>query len=330
MIISKTPLRISFGGGGTDLPSFYKNHDYGAVLSTAINRYIYVIVKSHSDIFDEHIRLNYSEVERVGNFEEIKNPIIRECLRFLKIDDRLFINTIADLPGSSGLGSSSSFCVGLLNALYKFRGDCVSAGRLAEEAAHIELDVLGRTMGKQDHYATAYGGVNYFRFYSDETVTIQPVTPPNEATFDILHSVSAFWLNKTRDAAEVLQEQDTKHEKNAPILLEMREQAQTLKSLLCSGDITIEKFGKILHEGWTMKKRLASSITFDWIDQLYECARRAGAIGGKVAGAGGGGFLLMVTKPECRGAVHAALAEQGFCGYRFGKESLGTSVLALS
>ena len=148
MIISKTPLRISFGGGGTDLPSFYKNHDYGAVLSTAINRYIYVIVKSHSDIFDEHIRLNYSEVERVGNFEEIKNPIIRECLRFLKIDDRLFINTIADLPGSSGLGSSSSFCVGLLNALYKFRGDCVSAGRLAEEAAHIELDVLGRTMGK--------------------------------------------------------------------------------------------------------------------------------------------------------------------------------------
>ena len=329
MIISKTPLRISFGGGGTDLPSFYRNHEYGAVLSTAINKYIYVIVKSHSDIFSEHIRLNYSEVELVQDLDEIKNPIIRECLRFLAIDDRLFINTVADLPGSSGLGSSSSFCVGLLNALYKYRGDCVSTGRLAEEAAHIELNILKRTMGKQDHYATAYGGVNYFRFHSDETVTIQPVIPPNEAAFDILNSVTAFWLNKTRDAADVLKEQDHKHSENSPILLQMREQARNLKTLISSGTITVEEFGRILHEGWVMKKRLAASISLSWIDDLYEVALRAGAIGGKVAGAGGGGFLLMVSPPEKRAAVQKALKEKGYQGYNFQKDSLGTSVISL-
>lgn len=330
MIISKTPLRISFCGGGTDLPSFYKNHEYGAVLSTAINKYIYVIVKSHSEIFDEHIRLNYSETERVQSADEIKNPIIRECLRFLSIDDRLFINTIADLPGSSGLGSSSSFCIGLLNALYKYKGDSVSTGRLAEEAAYIELNILKRTMGKQDHYATAYGGMNYFRFYPDETVTIQPIISPRESRFDVLDSLTAFWLNKTRDAADVLKEQDSKHMENAPILTQMRNQANDIKDALCSGDMSVKKFGEFLHSGWMMKKQLAKSISLDWIDELYETALQAGAFGGKIAGAGGGGFLLIVSPPENQSAVRSALSLKGFHGQTFQKDSLGTSVISLS
>ena len=175
MIISKTPLRISFAGGGTDLPSFYKHNDYGAVLSTGINSYLYVSVKKHTPLYNERIRLNYSESELVNDVKEIKNPIIRECLKFLEIDDAIYISTVADAPPAAGLGSSSTFAVGLLNGLYKYKGITASRGMLAEEAAHIELDILKKPMGKQDHYAAAFGGLNYIRFNSDESVTIKPL-----------------------------------------------------------------------------------------------------------------------------------------------------------
>ncbi|MEI6033599.1 MAG: GHMP kinase [Verrucomicrobiae bacterium] len=329
MIISKTPLRISLGGGGSDLPSFYKNEEFGAVLSTAINKYIYVIVKSHSEIFDERIRLNYSEVEKVQSTDEIRNPIMRESLKFLEIDDRLFINTIADLPGSSGLGSSSCFCVGLLNALYKYKGEAVSTGRLAEEAAHIEIDVLGRPMGKQDHYSTAYGGVNYYRFYPDETVTVQPVISFKNTLSDVLASVTAYWLNKTRNAEDVLREQNDNHSRNATVLRQMRDQAAEVRDLLSRKEISIAEFGGILHHGWEMKKGLASTISIDWIDELYAVALDAGAAGGKVAGAGGGGFLLIASEPGKEGAVDRAMRDRGFTGYKFQKDSLGTSVISL-
>lgn len=329
MIISKTPLRISLGGGGSDLPSFYKNEEFGAVLSTAINKYIYVIVKSHSEIFDERIRLNYSEVEKVQSTDEIQNPIMRESLKFLEIDDRLFINTIADLPGSSGLGSSSCFCVGLLNALYKYKGEAVSTGRLAEEAAHIEIDILGRPMGKQDHYSTAYGGVNYFRFYADQTVTVQPVISSKNILSDVLESVTAYWLNKTRNAEDVLREQNDNHSRNAPVLRQMRDQAAEVRDLLNRKEISIAEFGRILHHGWEMKKGLASTVSIGWIDELYAEALRAGAAGGKVAGAGGGGFLLIASEPDKEAGVTRAMQNRGFTGYKFQKDSLGTSVISL-
>ena len=157
MIISRTPLRISFAGGGTDIPSFYKKNSYGCVLSSAINKYIYVSVKKHSKLYSEKIRLNYSETETVNDVEKIKNPIIRTCLKFLEIDDNIYISTVADAPGSSGLGSSSTFCVGLLNALYAYKGQKVNSNRLAKEAAKIEMEILKRPIGKQDHYAAAFG-----------------------------------------------------------------------------------------------------------------------------------------------------------------------------
>jgi D-glycero-alpha-D-manno-heptose-7-phosphate kinase len=329
MIISKTPLRISLGGGGTDLPSFYKNHQYGAVLSTTINKYIYVAVKSHSDIFGEYTRLNYSEVEKVQDHDKIKNPIIRECINFLNIDDRLFINTVADIPGSSGLGSSSSFCVGLLNALYKFKGESVSTGRLAEESAHIEIDILNRPIGKQDHYACAYGGLNYFEFKENETVTVQPIIPSNPKAYDILDSITAYWLKHSRNSADVLNEQNNKHKENAPLLYKMRDQAKEIRDFLSKEDISIRDFGKILRIGWDMKKQLASAISTKWIDDLYETALAAGAEGGKVAGAGGGGFLLVVSDPNKQKNVDRALRSMGYNGYKFQNETLGTRIIAI-
>jgi len=329
MIISKTPLRISFSGGGTDLPSFYMHENYGAVLSTAINRYIYVIVKSHSEIFDERIRLNYSEVELVQKHDEIRHPIIRECLRFLNIEDRLFISTIADLPGSSGLGSSSCFCVGLLNALYKYKGVDVSAGRLAEEAAHIEIDILRRPMGKQDHYATAFGGLNYFRFYPDNNVSVQPVLPVKDNIARIMNSITAYWLNKTRNAHDVLKEQNDRSVQNAPILRQMRDQAIALKYTLTHKTVSIKDLGAAMHEGWQMKKSLSQTISTNWIDDLYEVALANGAVGGKVAGAGGGGFLLVVAEPEMQARVDRAMQEKGFHGYRFASDFHGTTVTSL-
>ena len=188
MIISKTPLRISFAGGGTDLRSFYSKNGFGAVFSTSIDKYIYVIIKSHSELYPEKIRLNYSDTEQVDNIDEIQNPIIRECLKFLNIDEHLYISTVADAPGSSGLGSSSTFCVGLLNALYTYKGDKVNRSKLAEEAAYIEVDVLKRPMGRQDHYAAALGGLNYIRFNADETLTIMPITSKQNIMGMILYS----------------------------------------------------------------------------------------------------------------------------------------------
>ena len=172
MIISKTPLRISFFGGGTDLPTFYKNSNYGAVVSSSINQYLYVTIKKQNKLFDEY-RLNYSITELVKDIDKVKNPIIRECIKFMNIDDYLYISTIADAPSETGLGSSSSFCVGLLNVLYKFKGISVSIEKLAEEASHIEINKLNLSLGKQDHYIAAYGGLNYIKFFDNEKVEIE-------------------------------------------------------------------------------------------------------------------------------------------------------------
>lgn len=326
MIISKTPLRISFAGGGTDLPSFYRPNGYGAVLSTSIDSYIYVTVKKHSSLFAEKIRLNYSESELLSSPNEIKNPIIRECLNFLGIDDRIYISTVADAPGSSGLGSSSSFCVGLLNALYKFKGINVSVGRLADEAAHIEIDVLKRPIGKQDHYAAAFGGMNYLRFHADGTVTVKPVIVPMSRNDALFNGMLSFWTGVSRASESVLAEQDHNNPKNNDILLRMRQQAEDLCTLLYQKDFTLEKFGRIIHEGWLMKRKLASLITNASIDQAYELALANGAFGGKISGAGGGGFLSIFGTPDRLGAISPLMRTQGLVPYRFNIDASGATV----
>ncbi|TSA19775.1 GHMP kinase [bacterium] len=326
MVISKTPLRISFAGGGTDLPSFYRHHDYGAVISTSIDSYIYVTIKRHSRLFSEKYRLNYSSTEQVDEIDKIEHPIIRECLRFLDIDEKLYISTIADAPGSSGLGSSSSFCVGLLNALYKFKGQSISAGRLAEEAAHIEIDILQRPMGKQDHYAAAYGGVNYLRFNKDETVTLQHVACRTRNTEVLFGSLLSFWTGVVRPSESVLKEQDANNNKNSDILIQMRDHAAELLYLLDSNKFSIERFARIVHEGWLLKTQLASNISNSRIDKAYALALENGALGGKISGAGGGGFLNIFAHEENHERLISVLAPIGLSRYKMNIDSNGTQV----
>lgn len=326
MIISKTPLRISFAGGGTDLPSFYRFNDFGAVLSTSINSYIYVTVKKHTPFFKERLRLNYSESELVDNIEDVKNPIIRECVRYHGIGDKLYISTIADVPGSSGLGSSSSFCVGLLNALYKYKGEIVSPGRLAEEAAHIEMDILKRPIGKQDHYAAAFGGLNYIRFNSDESVTIRPIITKAQTEKTLFNSMLSFWTGISRPSETILEEQDKKNKKNAEKLIFMREQADRLMKLMYANNFSIDKFGRIMHEGWQIKRKLASKISNSTLDRYYSIAKANGAIGGKISGAGGGGFLNVLAHEADHNKIKKALKNAGLMPCKFNLDSAGTTV----
>lgn len=330
MIISKTPLRISFAGGGTDLPSFCRYNDFGAVLSASINSYIYVTIKKHTPFFKERLRLNYSEAELVDNIEDINNPIIRECLRFLKIDDRIYISTVADVPGSSGLGSSSSFCVGLLNALYKYKGEVVSPGRLAEEAASIEIDILKRPIGKQDHYAAAFGGLNYIRFNCDDSVTIRPIATKVQTVEKLFNSMISFWTGVSRPSESILEEQDKKNKMNAEKLILMREQADRLMDIICKDDFSVDTFGKIIHEGWIMKRKLASKVSNSTIDHYYSIARKNGAIGGKISGAGGGGFLNIIAREADHEKIKGALKKAGLMSCKFNLASAGTTVTQFS
>ncbi|MGH7233312.1 MAG: GHMP kinase [Nitrospiraceae bacterium] len=308
MVVTRTPLRVSFAGGGTDLAAFYER-EYGAVLSTAIDKYIYVTVKKHGEIFNERIRLNYSRSEQVQTIEEIENEIARESLEFLKIEPPIYMSTVGDMPASTGLGGSSSFAVGLLNALHAYRGERVPAGQLAEEASYIEIERLKQPIGKQDQYAAAFGGLNLFCFKPGGSVTVEPQRLANGTLTEIFSNLLAFWTGHQRDASTVLTEQKANTSQKMNDLLQMREHAHELQKLLSNGHCDLQAFGRLLDEGWHLKRRLASTITTMEIDRWYDFARQAGALGGKLCGAGGGGFLIFVVPPERRQAVRQALCD---------------------
>lgn len=307
MIVTKTPLRISFIGGGTDLPDFYKKH-YGAVVSTTINKYVYVTVKKHNNVFDEKIRLNYFETEIANHTSEIKNNIIRETLYYLNEQSPLYISTIADFPSKSGLGSSSCFTVGLLKALYAFRNKRVSVAQLAEEAFKIETEKVKSPIGKQDQYAGAIGGMNYFLFRPDDKVTIEPLTLQKAKLEYFFDNLMLFWTGLNRDANEVLTEQKTNTKSKFEFLKKMTDNAERFKTLLHT-DFRIENVGEMLHENWQLKKQLASKISNSFIDGCYEKALKNGALGGKICGAGNGGCLLLVVKKENQARVKDILKD---------------------
>jgi D-glycero-alpha-D-manno-heptose-7-phosphate kinase len=305
--MTRTPLRVSFAGGGTDLAEFYEREP-GAVLSTAINQYIYVTVKRHGSVFNESIRLNYSKSEQVQTIDQIENDIARECLRLLEIEPPIYVSTVADLPASTGLGGSSAFAVGLLNALHAFRGERVSAGQLAEEACHIEIDRLKQPIGKQDQYAAAFGGLNFFSFKPGGVVSVEPLRLTNGGIKNFFNCILMFWTGHQRDSSSVLAEQKANTPSKMESLMRMREHAFALQQLCDSPPFQIEKFGAILKESWHLKRSLSSKISTSQIDRWYAAAMAAGAEGGKLCGAGGGGFLLFVARREKHDAVRAALA----------------------
>jgi D-glycero-alpha-D-manno-heptose-7-phosphate kinase len=308
LIVTRTPLRVSFAGGGTDLAAFYQR-EYGAVLSTAINQYIYVMVKRHGEVFNEPIRLNYSKSERVDRVDEIENNIARECLRLLKIEPPIYISTVGDLPASTGLGSSSAFAVGLLNALHAFRGERVSAGQLAEEAATIEIEVLKQPIGKQDQYAAAFGGFNFLRFNPGDGVTVEPVRACNGTLGKLFGQLLMFWTGHQRSASTVLTEVRANVDARYDYLLQMRQHAHQLHELISEGRCEAPLVGEILDETWRLKRQLAHNVSNRSIDDWYDRARAAGAAGGKLCGAGSGGFLLFAVSPNRQASVGRALSE---------------------
>jgi D-glycero-alpha-D-manno-heptose-7-phosphate kinase len=304
MIISKTPLRISFAGGGTDLPSFYHRED-GAVLSTTIDKCIYVIIKER---FDDLIYVNWMKKEIVEDPEEIEHELVREALNITGIKKGVEITMLADIPSEgSGLGSSSSLTVGLLNAFYAFTGRQVSSAELAAQACQIEIEILGKPIGKQDQYAAAYGGLNVFRFQKDDSVDVSRIGLNPEETRFLGSNLLLFFTNQVRKAQTILVEQKKKIPKIFDTLLKMKNQVTGLKSDLENGDL--DSLGKALKMNWDMKRTLVSAISNKAIDRMYEKALQAGAIGGKVCGAGGGGFLLLYVPRESQNSVRSALSK---------------------
>ena len=306
MIISRTPLRMSFVGGGSDLPVFYRKFG-GAVVSTAINQFVYITVNRK---FDEKIRVSYSKTEEAKTVERIKHPLVREGMKMLGIDGGVEITSIADIPArGSGLGSSSSFTVGMLQALHAFSGRHADAEQLAREACEIEIGRCGEPIGKQDQYAAAYGGLNFIQFNPDESVFVEPIICQRETIEQLQAHTLVFYTGITRSASAIL-----KHQQAA--LATKKKQNVTRKMVALAHELRRElqhnrasSFGEIIHEGWRLKKSLTAGITSDAIDDWYDQARKAGAIGGKLLGAGTGGFLMFYAPPERHEAIAIALSK---------------------
>ena len=320
MIISRTPLRVSFAGGGTDIRDYYRT-GHGEVVSSAIKKYVYVTINKR---FDDDIRISYSKTEIVDSVDKIEHGIVREALTKVGIRNGVEITTIADIPSrGTGLGSSSAIAVGLLNALYAFKGHRASPKKLAEEACEIEIEKLGEPIGKQDQYIAAYGGIQHIRFNADETVTLVPVICPPKTKRDLEDHLMLFYTGKTRKASEVLSGQRRNINTNTETLDRMRDQSDQLFHDLTSQHVGA--LGLALREGWKLKKSLANGISDTDIDKVYDKALAAGAVGGKITGAGGGGFLVLFVPPESHWAVRNALS--GLRDVEFRIEPQGSKII---
>lgn len=303
MIITQTPLRVSFVGGGTDLPGYYRQQG-GAVISSAIDKYIYVIVKER---FDELIHLNWSKKETVESIDQIEHELIREAMRKTGVSKGVEITTISDIPSEgSGLGSSSSVTVGLLQALYLYQGIIADAERLAQEACEIEINILRKPMGKQDQYIAAYGGLRHFEFKRDDTVITTTTQIDGDFIYNLGVHLMLFFTGKTRKATDILSEQQRKIVDSGKILEKMKKQSYEVLEAFNRKDIHF--LGKTLDQGWELKKQLAGGISNPDIDKMYDLSKKAGALGGKIAGAGGGGFLLLYVPLEKQDSVRKALS----------------------
>ena len=288
MIITKTPFRISFAGGGSDMADFYRKYG-GCVLSTSLNRYMYLSLHPYFD--DKKTALKYSQTEIVSDLNEINHTIFRAVLNDKKIEG-VEISSTADVPSGTGLGSSSSFTVGLLHTLYCYKGKYVSKAKLAEEACRVEIEKIGSPIGKQDQYAAAFGGLNFITFHQDDTVSVEPVITMAETLHNLQENLVMFYTGITHDANDILAEQKKNivQEDKIKNLIQMCQLARDMKHSLENN--VLSDFGAILNEGWQRKRELSGGISNPKIDELYETALQNGATGGKLLGAGGGGFLL--------------------------------------
>jgi len=314
MIVSCAPFRVSFAGGGSDISVFYRRQR-GAVLSCTIAKYSFAIV--HQYFNEQKYHLKYSRSEMTDTLNEIQHPLLREALRMQKIGPGIEVTSVADIPAGTGLGSSSSFAVALLNALYAHRSIFASKDRLAREACELEIDYLKEPIGKQDQYAAAYGGLNFIEFHPNESVTVQPLVLPPAIMSGLESRLMLFYTGDQRDARALLSKQISVMQSDADKFATMQRMvdlAYAMRDVLAAEDL--DGFGNLLHRGWEMKRSLGG-ISYSRIDDAYERARSAGAIGGKLAGAGGGGFLVLYCSPDRQAAVCDALSDLKRVDFQF-------------
>ncbi len=320
MIVVQTPLRISLFGGGTDFRAFFEEEG-GCVLTSAIDKYIFVIIKKR---FDNLLRVGYTRTEMVESVDEIQHELIREALRKTGIQRGVEITTMGDIPSAgSGLGSSSTVIVGALNAMYTYLGEIVPAERLAAEACAVEVDTLGKPIGIQDQYIAAYGGMRFLEFRPDGSVAVERIELPVDLKRRVNENLLLFFTGITRQATSILGEQQRNLDGRRGILRHMKAMAYEARTELLAGNL--DSLGCLLHESWLLKKQLAGSISNGTIDAMYEASRQAGAIGGKITGAGGGGFLLLYCPWEKQECVRTAL--RGLQELPFQLEPDGTKVI---
>ncbi len=324
MIITKTPYRISFFGGGTDHPSWYREHG-GKVLATTFNKYCYISVRPLPQFFEHKYRIVYSKIESIRNLDEIQHPSVRETLKYFNCDQGLEIHHDGDLPARSGLGSSSSFTVGMVNAMNALKGTYSSQYKLASSAIHIEQNLIKECVGSQDQISAAYGGFNEIEFHRDDTFTVEPKVFDQDRIKELNSHLMLFFTGVSRLSSEVAKSQISNIKNCHSQMNEQYDMVGEGSSILANTHTPINDFGKLLHQAWENKKSLSNKVTNKKIDELYSTAIKAGATGGKVLGAGGGGFVLFFVKPENQDKVKAALSSLTFVPFEF--ENTGSKVV---
>lgn len=324
MILSRTPLRVSFAGGGSDLPSYYTKHG-GAVLSTTIDKYIYIAV--HRYFYPNQSLLKYSKTELVNNNDEIQHPLFRECMKLVNVSG-LDISSMADIPAGTGLGSSSAFTVSLLNVLHAYKHEAVSAEYLASTACEIEINRLGDPIGKQDQYAAAYGGLNFIRFNYDGSVDVQKIVMDPAVKAQLERNLILLYTGTKHSASAILKEQGKEMQRldKQQVMHKMVDMAYELKDVLEHNQI--DDFGRILNEGWLLKRSLANSISNPLVDNLYDQGMEAGALGGKLLGAGGAGFVLFYCPEDKQSAFRTKMS--GYTEMPFKFENYGSKIIYMN
>jgi D-glycero-alpha-D-manno-heptose-7-phosphate kinase len=325
MILSTAPMRITLGGGGTDLKSYYSKYG-GFLIAGGINKYCTIIANRR---FFETIRISYSEMENVNRIEEIKHRIFQKTLEFMNVKEGIELHSIADMPARSGLGASSTFTVALLNALHTYKKDYINQKQLADEACHVEIDMLDEPIGKQDQYMAAFGGLTCLTFYEDDSVYVEPLRVRDEVVDQLESNLLLFFTGKERDASEILAEQDTKTKiEDIEIISNLhmvKDIGLQTRKYLEAGDVNM--LGELLHTHWEIKKKRSKNMSDPFIDECYELARKKGALGGKLVGAGGGGFLMFYCINHNKGKLIEAMQKRGLKWERFHFDFGGAKIL---
>jgi len=323
MIITRTPFRISLFGGGTDFPAWYRDHG-GAVLSTTIDKYCYINCRFLPPFFEHKHRIVYSKSEQVANIDEIQHPAVRETFRFMNVKEGLELHHDGDLPARSGIGSSSAFTVGLLHALYGLKGKLVSKKRLAMESIHIEQEMIRENVGSQDQVAVAFGGLNKIIFSGNHNIEVMPITISGQQLNHLQDHLLLFFTGLTRYATDIEEEKIRNINAKKTRMDGLSKMVDSAISILNS-DGNVDDFGRLLHESWLIKKSLSAQVSTSYIDDIYYVALKNGAIGGRILGAGGGGFILFYVKPEQKDNLKQKLAHLLHVPFRF--DTLGSQII---